>query len=45
MPIPPGETKPVQMRLELHGNSPDVHFTKLIEAEEMPQPPKGIPVL
>ena len=40
---PAGETKPVQMRLELHGNSPIVNYSKLIDSKDMPQPQKKQP--
>ena len=40
---PAGETKPVQMRLELHGTAPNMYYGKLIEAKDMPQPPKTRP--
>ncbi|MBQ3579238.1 MAG: hypothetical protein II974_11320 [Firmicutes bacterium] len=40
---PAGETKPVQMRLELHGNSPIVNYSKLIDSKDMPQPRKKQP--
>ncbi len=40
---PAGETKPVQMRLELHGTAPNIYYGKLIEAKDMPQPPKTRP--
>ena len=40
---PAGETKPVQMRLELHGNAPNIITSKLIEPKDMPQPPRKQP--